>query len=262
MLFVVEGGHTEPKLIRKLAKVYGLSPDREIYPYGTNVHAMLNEIEYEFPDLSDVDLLQFLRRREGNNGSRRAMIEGRFTDVVLIFDYERQDSSFDQNRLKRLLEVFNDSTDMGKLYINYPMVESYKDVLMPCDDLFLGRTIACNKCTHYKRIVSDRSKLRNLIQENGERDAFSWIIEMNVIKVLHLLNSDTNLMSFSEACRKVSEGGRDIKLLQLQNHYAESDQKIYVCCTCLFFLCENWPSKIEPSVSIPVHTPWPSQSFR
>lgn len=50
------------------------------------------------------------------------------TEIFLFFDYDFQESRLtleENNRhIGEMLEYFNDETENGKLYINYPMVES------------------------------------------------------------------------------------------------------------------------------------------
>lgn len=62
----------------------------------------------------------------------------------------------DDKRLKELLDFFNEETDMGKLYINYPMIESlkytkqlpdadfhtYRTTLEECRSQFKNKSIA------------------------------------------------------------------------------------------------------------------------
>ncbi|MDO4765613.1 MAG: hypothetical protein Q4A29_06095 [Eubacteriales bacterium] len=51
-----------------------------------------------------------------------------FINILLVFDYERQDPRFEDSKIKRMQKYFNDMADRGKLYLNYPMVESYQDI--------------------------------------------------------------------------------------------------------------------------------------
>ena len=48
-----------------------------------------------------------------------------YSDIILIFDFDPQDDLFTSKKIEEMLEYFKESSDMGKLYINYPMVESF-----------------------------------------------------------------------------------------------------------------------------------------
>lgn len=49
-----------------------------------------------------------------------------FKNIFLIFDYERQDTNFSEENLNKVQSCFCDASNMGKLFINYPMIESYQ----------------------------------------------------------------------------------------------------------------------------------------
>lgn len=42
-----------------------------------------------------------------------------FVNIVLVFDYERHDTYFLEDKILAMQQYFVDSTDVGKLYINY-----------------------------------------------------------------------------------------------------------------------------------------------
>ncbi len=52
---------------------------------------------------------------------------------------------------------FDESTDRGKLYLNYPMLESYKDLKSVPDPRFLERTVGIQEIASYKADVAERS---------------------------------------------------------------------------------------------------------
>ncbi len=53
-----------------------------------------------------------------------------------------QDPIYDDNNLRRAMEHFTDSTTYGKLYLNYPMLESYKHLKEPFDPEYISRRIS------------------------------------------------------------------------------------------------------------------------
>ena len=48
--------------------------------------------------------------------------------IQVIFDYECQDPKFSVDKIMRMQRHFCSPTDDGILYINYPMIEAYKDM--------------------------------------------------------------------------------------------------------------------------------------
>ena len=128
ILVVTEGVKDEPRVIKRLAEIYGLSSNVEIVTYGTNIHRMMHALEKE-ENLEDIDIQLLLCEVERMNSEESSEIEklyDSYTDKIFIFDLEYQDPYYDASKLLRFIEAMNDSTgDMGKLFINYPMWESY-----------------------------------------------------------------------------------------------------------------------------------------
>ena len=50
-----------------------------------------------------------------------------FTNIVLVFDYERHDINFPEEKILEMQRCFADAADMGRLYINYPPENRYKE---------------------------------------------------------------------------------------------------------------------------------------
>lgn len=139
------------------------------------------------------------------------MLEHDFAYTYLIYDCDIQhhnprgqapsiDQSLDENLpvLKAMLEYFDDETDetVGKLYINYPMMESWRDAndvfdpdyqkaLVSLDDLKLYKQLAGGKL-----LAGRKGSLIALGQNEEEREKskrqFEQILRMMVFKLSHL----------------------------------------------------------------------------
>lgn len=127
VLLVVEGEKQEPLLLSRLFELYGLDASYEIFTYGTNLYELYERM-FDAEDPETLSLLGVLKERE--SGKRHPdekllrMLDKDFSDILLVFDFERQDNRFSYERLATMLKHFSESTDEGKLYINYPMVEA------------------------------------------------------------------------------------------------------------------------------------------
>ena len=73
-----------------------------------------------------------MRERHADRGDRTldGMRNSDISEIFLFFDYDFQNSqlSLDEinRRVEKMLTLFDDETDNGKLYINYPMIESIR----------------------------------------------------------------------------------------------------------------------------------------
>ena len=262
ILFVVEGDKAEPKLLRSIFRAYDIDSQREVVSYRTNVHVLLNELNkcadetkegIDALSPGEIELLPFLISRE-HDKKKRDQLSGKYTDIILVFDYEPQDPNFDSKGLAHMLSLFPESTDNGKLYINYPMLESYRDMQEPPDVDFLTRTMLTNECNQYKKLVGKRGRFRKI--EASEKERLSWVVKMTVMKVLALSGLLELAPSFGDGCQIVETHHAEAKLLDIQNALSRERGEVYVCCTALLFVSENWPSKVLEGPMLPTPTCW------
>lgn len=155
ILLCVEGEKTEEKLLQYLFEIYGLDLDFTIVPYRTNIHQLYRQM-FEDPDPASLDLLQVLKERE-RDPEKRALLSERYTDIFLVFDFEPQDTSYSSDHLAQMLEFFCESTDAGKLYLNYPMVEAFYHLSKIPDPAFSDRCVPLSLLHtkgEYKKLVN------------------------------------------------------------------------------------------------------------
>ncbi len=89
-----------------------------------------------------------------------------FTNIILVFDYERHDPAFSEEKILEMQHCFEDSTDMGKLYLNYPMIESYLHLKSMPDGEYINRKIpvSLQPGDRYKCLVKSESVLGKFIE--------------------------------------------------------------------------------------------------
>lgn len=159
-LLIVEGDHEKDKLFHLLFRCFpelNIS-EEDVLIYGTNIYMLNEEIIKEYGtqnwELFDVDL-PFLISRKLQMSPLLYKID--FSNILIVFDYERQDPKFREITVTRMQEYFSDPTDMGMLYINYPMVEAYAHSACPPDphfeDLYIQAQI--QRGSVYKSLVKD-----------------------------------------------------------------------------------------------------------
>lgn len=170
-------------MFNQLFKVYGIEvTDKQIYSYNTNIYDLYNRIfKDSLGELDDLDFLLALKEK-GINREQRDILSQDFSDILLIFDYEPQDHNFGTKEISILMKYFSESTDKGKLYINYPSVESFKHFKSIPDKQFLYRNIALDEiCKNgYKQIVGNVSFCTDL--RKYDKEIFDYIISENIKK--------------------------------------------------------------------------------
>lgn len=158
-LLIVEGNHEKDELIPLILKCF---PEIKIQPeniivFGTNIYQLHLNIEKEYGEnwfdvTIDIPYVVSKMKRLDTVWHTQD-----FIDVFLIFDFERQDPYFSRETIKRMQKYFIDSTDTGKLYINYPMVESYWDTYDKPEESFEYRrkNLPMSKGVEYKNAVNN-----------------------------------------------------------------------------------------------------------
>ena len=265
ILFIVEGEQLEPEVISRIGEVYGLRCD--ITSVCTNIHILYQQLKKDegYSDVIPV-LREILRTRlaslENNKTSKEqqrrirraqedlAKLERPFASVYLVFDSELHHRSNDSlaplevieknvAELREMLDFFDNETDQGKLYVNYPMMETYRD----CDDFFddgyrdrlvsldilFGRTPAKG----YKSLVASR-RLANVRSRQISEAQFNRLTCMNVFKLNWMKNYIWSKPQYDEFLEQSSQN----VILELEHESCRNLKAVAVLNTLLFFIID------------------------
>ena len=125
ILFVFEGGKAEPKIFDSIGKLFLSGEELNVVKCGFDLPTLYSRLQ-KYGE----DLFRSLPLKENGiiipEGKR---VDTLFSQIFLFFDYDFQNGmGLDKLNpiLDEMLDFFNDETSNGKLYINYPMVESLK----------------------------------------------------------------------------------------------------------------------------------------
>lgn len=168
-LLIVEGHHEKNKLFWLIFKCFpeiNINMD-EIWIYGTNIYQLYDDIVKEYgeewaKENDDIDLPFVVSKKKYPDKLR---YKKDFTNIILVFDYERHDTNFSEEKILEMQSCFVDAADMGKLYINYPMIESYQHLCQLPDCDFAERKIAVSlrPGKKYKSLVEQETILSPII---------------------------------------------------------------------------------------------------
>ncbi len=156
ILFIVEGKNDEPRFIEQLfSKCYPTS-NFKIYSYEANIHMLASHLEKDYPDFieDELDILLFLKSYENENNE---ILNFKYTDIFLIFDFEPQHPDLHFETIQKMIRYFNQSDERGKLFINYPMMQSYRHLKSLPDYEFFNAKLNSFDFNRYKEIVSNES---------------------------------------------------------------------------------------------------------
>ena len=237
ILLVVEGESDEVKFIRGLFEKCFRKADYQFYSYKATIHTLSQELYNKYPDFDegDIDIRLILASLESNK-EKKEMLLDKYSDVYMVFDFEPQHDHKHFDTVRRMVKYFNDSTNQGQLFINYPMMQSYKHFeCLPCPS-FEFYEVSLNQAKDYKRLVGELSKFTDLTQ-------YTYITYYSIAvhqlkKANKIINDSYTLPSKSEYFNFVATQIFDYQVCLL-----ESSNKISVLNTCIFSLVDFAPSK-------------------
>lgn len=243
ILFIVEGLNDEVQFVRRLLTKCCAPQEFEIYPYKCNIHVLSQILYNEYPNFEEdeVDIQLVLRSKEADQHKQK-ILNQKYRDIFLIFDYEPQHDLPHFGTVRRMLNYFDDSSNQGKLYINYPMMQSYKHFSKLPDDSFWSKAVSKEMCLHYKEIVGKESIFTDISKYSYS--TFMSLAVHHIKKANYLLSGVYEIPMADKFIEWNMTDIYDIQTASL-NDYG----KIFVLNTCIFILADFAPNDFFKTVS-------------
>lgn len=237
LLFITEGETDEPDFIKKFLKVCIPNVEYNIYSYSTTIHTLARAIFNRKGEIDeDLDIKKVLREQE-KDAMKKRILQKDYTDIILVFDFEPHCDSPEFDKVEKMIEYFNDSSNMGRLYINYPMMQSYKHFKRFPDEEFKDRKIETMDVANYKEIVHTESKYKKL-------GVYNYPICLNIIgyhlmKANYILSNRYMLMNRNEFLDLDYK-----KIYDIERKNNEKDGYVDVLNTFVLFVIEFNPTSM------------------
>ena len=168
ILFVFEGAKREPDLFRAIETLFFQDKQNIVCSFGNNIYELYNELQsFE----GDGDIVSILKERYQGQKDSPFTDDAKssdFSEIYLIFDYDFQNKNISldvmNSQLEEMLDKFNDETDNGRLYINYPMVEAIRYTKNLPDKDYWTYVVSRKECTDssFKSIADSFSDYKSL----------------------------------------------------------------------------------------------------
>jgi hypothetical protein len=238
ILICVEGDRTEAVLVERLFTIYQLAGLYEIVTYKTNIFHLYQNM-FRGRDPEDMDLLLVLKEHE-QNSEKKKLFDNKYSDILLIFDMEPQDPLFSPIKLLEMQAYFSESDGNGKLYINYPTVESFYHMATIPDVNYLNRYISLSEiiARQYKSKVHRESFNSDYRKYATDKASYNIIIKQNIQKAWFIIGSEKGESAQNQYPPLY-------RILEQQLNILQSESRIWVLCTCLSFITEYNPLLIE-----------------
>lgn len=235
ILVLVEGAKTDVRLMEHLLNIYGISENHTIVSYYTNIYALYNEM-FRDNDPDEIDLRQLLKEHE-QDPEKKLIFDENYSDMLLIFDLDPHDPAFSADKIWEMSEYFVESTNMGKLYINYPMVEAFYHMKEIPDPAYNSRyaTMEELKAGKYKERVNRENRDHSYSKFAIDKAECNTVIKQNIEKGFWLCGIDDP----KEPLPKSDN------ILSVQLDTIKKEQRMAVFCTCAFYIVDYNPKLIE-----------------
>lgn len=226
ILVIVEGAKTDVNLMKRLLNIYGISETHKIISYNTNIYTLYNQLPDDYDEYEDFDLLQLLKERESDQ-SKLDLLNERYSDILLIFDLDPQDPQFKPEKIIKMANYFTESTNMGKLYLNYPMVEAFYHMKSIPDDKYNDYTVTLEvlKKKKYKQMIHDICRDGDYAKFASDKEECGIVINQNLAKAKFLTNTKDAIPD-------------SIEILNKQLDLLTNKKIVSVLCTCVFYVAE------------------------
>lgn len=153
VLFITEGPVDELQLMKSICRDLGLTQsERDFYNYRTDFHQFARLIVPNDTVDDALDVLLVLKAHERDK-RQIDILSRKYTDIFLVFDFDPHTVSPSFDKICALASFFTNSSDMGKLFINYPMMQSFKHLRQLPDIDYANRTVTLSEMKHYKEVV-------------------------------------------------------------------------------------------------------------
>lgn len=226
ILFIVEGEETEKQILENLNNTILKEVEQKIIPYKTNIYDIYEKL-IEDEDFNIVEIL--------NDKIDENLDPETFPYIYLIFDYDGHDSRAADDKIRTMIEYFNNETEKGKLYINYPMVEGIKHIKTETGEEFKDIVHEISEGSSYKNKIGSESytKYRDLTSYDFE--IWKTIIGCHLKKVNYLINDEYELQTKEE----IKQNTQQVIFEKQKEKYIDSNGEVAVLNSIPLIIVEN-----------------------
>jgi len=196
---VCEGKRPDISLLMNISNNYFSDSIIPVYlPIGMTVYMLWKIME---KDDFQTDIIEVIR--ESSELARKALqcqMRDDFSEVYIFLDYDVHSSNQAGSNadakdiLNNMLRTFDNETENGKLYINYPMVEAIRDLQLN-DTCYRRCSTPINSLTKYKEQSSLESDFLSV--KNYDKSCWKIICKHAVQKANCIIHSSFRIPTYN-----------------------------------------------------------------
>lgn len=197
ILFVFEGEKTEDQIVASFTK--HIFNDKTVITCA--FCAEIYQLHRALVDDEDLDTFSLLKDIPNNKEILKDFTRDDFAEIYLFFDYDGHSTLASDNALFEMLDIFDEETDLGKLYISYPMVESIKHFSEELD--FKNLKVEAKKNIKYKKLVSEEADKKYLQFSKYTIEIWKLLIINHLSKMNYIVTDEYILPNESSTQRDI-----------------------------------------------------------
>lgn len=187
ILIIAEGERAEADFFKQLSAVFGVR--FQICCFKANIYCLYQRMKELDFNAEVKDVLREVR-------PELSELDENYAYTYLVFDLDPHHTN--RNETRSLLQIvkdncgkavemseyFNNESDptVGKLYINYPMMESYRACNCVFDPDYRNEYVKIDEISRFKKYVNSK-KMSGKHLKDYTREDFSALMRMNVYKL-------------------------------------------------------------------------------
>lgn len=186
-LIIVEGEDRE-NIVFESVETFFFKKDKLKYinlPAKQNIYMLWSILK---EDDFQTDIVEVLRDKvDGAKEKLLGITRDDIDEVFLFFDFDIHQNNLPKNisaskAISDMLLTFDNETELGKLYISYPMIEAIRDLNLDICHTYSGECIIGNdKLINYKNLSGENNPLSDIKKYNKE--TWQQIIELFALRV-------------------------------------------------------------------------------
>lgn len=184
-LFIVEGENREKNIFEAMKKFFSWGEIKVVVlPAEQNIYMLWESMK---KDDFQTDILEVIKEKVDPSKYGLDNIGVNDVDeIYLFFDYDAHhgnisDGTLTADIIKEMLDTFSNETELGKLYISYPMIEALRD--WNEDNCLAYTGCVCNivNFNHYKQISGDNNINANIMKYSSTE--WHEVIKIYVLRI-------------------------------------------------------------------------------
>lgn len=185
ILFVFEGTRPDTNYAKGLQKNF-MHGEAIIHTvYCAEIYQLYEEIKAD----TFLDTFSLLKERVSSNNESLSEFEASdFSEIYLFFDYDGHASKASDDKIKELLEFFNQETEHGRLLLSYPMVESLRHYSEKID--FKNLRVKAKENIRYKQLVGETADKKYLDIKKYDKSVWNMLIREHLNKLNFLMTEE------------------------------------------------------------------------